>query len=136
MRLEFDEVTDLSPDQVYDHFRTPHNWPSLFAAFGETTTRTDGWIRVPIRHSPFSLIAKIDSLEPGRTISWDLAGLWKGRGEISLEDIPDGTRITGYEEVCLPRLLGWGGLVERWAQPRFVAIWESGWRRIRRQVGQ
>lgn len=132
MQLDFDEVTNLTPAQVYEHFRTPLHWPDLFPAFGAATERRDGWVRVPLRSSPFRLTAKISNSTPGELVCWDIKGFWRGRGEIHLEDLQDGTRITGYEKICAPRLLGWGGWWERWAQPRFAAVWESGWRRIRR----
>ncbi len=132
MRLEFDVITDHTPDQVYAYFETPHDWPRLFTAFETASDRKNGWVRVPLRGSPFSLIAKVTSREPNTAVTWDLNGFWNGHGEIQLEALPRGTRITGYEKVSPPRLLGWGGLLQRWAEPRFAAVWESGWRRIRR----
>ena len=136
MRLEFDVVTDLTPAQVYDFFWTPHNWPRLFTAFDEATNYKDGWVRVPIRRSPFSLTAKVTKTKHNTHVAWKLHGFWEGRGEINLQDLQDGTRITGFEKVRPPRLLGWGGMLERWAEPRFAEVWESGWRRIRRTVRQ
>ncbi len=134
MRLDFDIATDLAPGQVYEYFCTPNEWPRLFPAFGEAIELQDGWVKVPIRKSPFALIAKVTVAEPAQRVAWELRGFWKGRGEIQLQDLQDGTRLTGYEKVAPPRLLGWGGLLQRWAEPRFAAIWETGWRRIRREV--
>lgn len=135
MQLDFDLCTDLAPEEVYAFFRTPHDWPRLFNAFESAEERPDGWVRVPIRRSPFVLIAKNTAVEENRTVAWKLRGFWSGRGEIHLEAIPNGTRITGFEKVSPPRLLGWGGLWERWAAPSFSAVWESGWRQIRRREG-
>ena len=132
MRLEFDVTTRLSPEQVYDFFRTPADWPRLFPAFGQATTRGDGWFSIPMRRSPIPLIAKNTVAEPGKRMAWDLRGFWKGDGEVRFDAIATGTRVTGHEEVILPRLLGFGTLLERWTQPRFAAVWEGGWRRLRK----
>jgi hypothetical protein len=133
VKVEFDLLTDLSLEEVYAFFRTPHDWPRLFTAFGHNTPEKNRWVKVPIARSPFALRARISTAVPHETVTWDLRGFWRGRGEIRLEPIPGGTRITGYEKVSPPRLLGWGGILERWAGPRFAAIWESGWRQIRRR---
>jgi hypothetical protein len=132
MNLDFDLLTDLTPEEVYDYFKSPHEWPRLFPAFGPASDRKDRWVKVPIRRSPFSLTAQITTAAPYVKVTWDLRGFWKGRGEVRFDSIPGGTRITGCEKVTPPRLLGWGGLLERWAEPRFAAVWESGWRKIRR----
>ena len=132
MNLDFDLLTDLSPKEVYACFETPIEWPGLFTAFGTATEGKDRWVHVPIRRSPFSLQARITTADPHVRVAWDLRGFWSGRGEVRIEAVPKGSRITGYEKVAPPRLFGWGGLLERWAEPRFAAVWESGWRRIRR----
>lgn len=132
MRLDFDVATRLSPEQVYAFFKTPADWPRLFPAFGEVSVRDDGWFTVPMHRSPVPLIAKNTVDDPGRRVAWDLRGLWKGDGEVRFELTGDGTRVTGHEEVTLPRLLGLGSQLEKWAQPRFAAVWEGGWRRLRK----
>ncbi|MDJ0496711.1 MAG: hypothetical protein QNJ89_02700 [Acidimicrobiia bacterium] len=131
MRLEFDVPTALSPEEVRDFFKTPSDWPRLFTAFRPATLRKDGWTTVPIRRSPIPLVAKITVDEPGR-VAWKLRGFWKGDGEVRFEAVADGTRVTGYEQIDLPRLLGLGRLIARWAEPRFALVWESGWRRLRK----
>ena len=133
MRLEFDVFTALPPEQVYDFFKTPLDWPRLFTAFGPATERNDGWTTVPIRRSPIPLIARITTDEPQR-VAWDLRGFWRGDGEVRFEDIARGTRVTGYEQIEVPRLLGLGRLIEKWAEPRFALVWESGWRRLRKMT--
>jgi hypothetical protein len=134
MRIEFDEVTDLPPEEVYEYFRSPHGWPELFTAFGRSIEGNDGWVHVPLRRSPFVLRAKVTSAEPYRRVAWTLRGFWSGSGEVRLLDLQDGTRVTGFENVSPPRILCWGGLLERGAEPRFGAVRESGWRRIRRGI--
>ena len=131
MRLEFDVSTALPQEQVHDFFKTPSDWPRLFTAFRPATRRKDGWTTVPIRRSPIPLVARITVDEPGR-IAWDLRGFWKGDGEVRFEDVANGTQVTGYEQIDLPRLLGLGRLIGKWAEPRFALVWESGWRRLRK----
>lgn len=133
MNLEFDLVTDMPPEEVYAYFETPQNWPGLFTAFGAASETTNNWVKVPIRRSPFTLRTRVTMAVPPQKVAWGMRGFWSGRGEVRLEPIPGGTRITGFEKVSPPWLLGWGGLLERWAAPRFAAVWESGWRRIRRR---
>ena len=132
MRLEFDVATRLTPDEIYDFFRTPAEWPRLFPAFGAVSVGDDGWFKVAMHRSPFPLVAKNTADEPGQRVAWDLRGFWKGDGEVRFEATAAGTRVTGHEEINLPRLLGVGALLERWAEPRFAAAWEGGWRRLRR----
>lgn len=135
MRLEFDVVAALPPEAVHDFLKTPSDWPRLFTAFRPVTLRKDGWTTVPIRRSPIPLIAKITTDEP-RRVAWDLRGFWKGDGEVRFEDIGEGTRITGYEQIDLPHFLGLGRLIEKSAEPRFGVVWESGWRRLRKMEPQ
>jgi hypothetical protein len=132
MRLEFEVETRLPPEQIYAFFKTPADWPRLFPAFGEATVRDDGLYRVPMHRSPIPLVAGNTTNEPGRKVAWDLVGFWKGDGEVRFEATAAGTRVTGHEEISLPRLLGLGSLLERWAEPRVAAVWEGGWRRLRR----
>ncbi len=131
MRIDYDLITTLSAEDAYDIFRTPANWPRLFTAFGEPATARNGWVRVPIRRSPFALKAKVTTAEPFGLVAWQIRGFWHGHGEVHIERADAGTRIRGYEKITPPRMLGWSGLIQRWAQPRFEAVWESGWRQIR-----
>ena len=131
MRLEFDIDTRLPPELVYEFFATPSDWSRLFPAFGEAQRRKDGWFRVPMHRSPIPLIARNTINQPARRVAWALAGFWKGDGEVRFEQTTAGTHITGHEQVDLPRWLGLGTWLERWAEPRFAALWESGWRRLR-----
>jgi hypothetical protein len=132
MHFEFDETVQLSPDVVYDYFKTPRDWVRLYGAFGEIKDRGDGWFAVPMRRSPFPLVARMTVTEPDTQAAWDFKGFWKGHGEVHLATIDGGTRVTGHETVTIPRLLGLGPLLEKRIEPQFVAVWESGWKRLRR----
>jgi hypothetical protein len=126
MRLEFDVPTALPPEQVHDFFKTPLDWPRLFTAFRPAEARDDDWTTVPIRRLPLPLIARITTDEPDR-VAWDLRGFWQGDGEVRFHGSAEGTRVTGHEEIDVPHLLGIGRLIEKWAEPRFALVWESGW---------
>ena len=131
MHIEFDETVQLPADAVYDYFKTPRDWVRLYGVAGEVTDRGDGWFAVPMRRSPFPLVARMTVTVPDTRAAWDLRGFWRGRGEINLEAVGDGTRIPRHETVNIPRLLGLGPLLEKRIEPRFVAMWESGWKRLR-----
>ena len=131
MHLEFDETFDLLPAEIYDYFKTPQDWVRLYGAFGDVTDRGDGWFAVQMRRSPFPLVTKMTVTEPETEAAWDFKGFWKGHAEVHLEAIDGGSRVTGYETVTIPRLFGLGPLLEKRLEPFFVAVWESGWRRLR-----
>lgn len=132
MHIEFDETFPISPVEAFEYFKTPQDWQRIFGAFGEITERGEGWYTVPMRRSPFPLIAKITVHEPGERVAWDLRGFWKGNGEVQFGATDEGTHITGFETIALPGPFGLGRLLERLAEARFVAVWESGWRKLSR----
>lgn len=132
MHIEFNETTTLSPGEVYDYMKTPADWPRLFGAFGEVTERGGGWFAVPMRRSPIPLVTRITIAEPDQHAAWEFRGFWKGTGEVRLEAIEGGTLLTGYETIHLPGPFGLGRLLEKLIEPRFVAVWESGWRKLHR----
>ena len=135
MRHEFREEIPLPPATVYHYLRTPADWARLYGAFGEVVDRGDGWYAVPLRRSPFPLVARIIEDDPERRVAWEFGGFWKGHGEVNLEPTEVGTLVTGQETVHIPRMLGLGPAVERrLLEPRFRAIWDSGWRRLRRMA--
>lgn len=131
MHLEFDETFDLPPAVIYDYFKTPQDWVRLYEAFGDVSDKGDGWYAVPMRRFPFPLVTKMTVTEPGVEAAWDFKGFWNGHGEVHLKAIGSGTQVTGYETATMPRLLGLGPLVEKRLEPLFVALWESGWQRLR-----
>ncbi|MDJ0924043.1 MAG: SRPBCC family protein [Acidimicrobiia bacterium] len=136
MQLEFREEIPLSPAEIYGFMRSPRDWTRLYGSFGEIEDRGDGWYAVPLRRSPFPLVARIVEDVPEQRVAWELSGFWRGHGEINLEPGEHGTRITGQETVRIPNLLGIGRVLEaRFFEPRFRAIWESGWRRLRGMAG-
>lgn len=129
MHLDFDEEFPVSIENVYRYVQTPQAWPELWSAFTKVTGPVDGWHRVWVRRTPFPLVVKITSDEPLRRVSWDLRGFWKGHGELRFEAAEAGTRILGYETITLPVI---ARPLEGILNPRFAAVWEGGWRRLRR----
>ncbi len=133
MHLDFREEIPLPASEIYSYMRTPEDWTRLYGSFGEVQDRGDGWFAVPMRRSPFPLLTRITTDEPEQRVAWEFRGFWKGDGEINLSPSGDHTLVTGHETVAMPRLLGIGPLLERRVlEPSFKAIWESGWRRLRR----
>jgi hypothetical protein len=135
MRIEFDEEFGVPVEEAYGYFRTPMNWPRLFPAFGEATDLGGGECAVPFRGFPFPLVTRITRDESLRCVEWIFSGFWKGEGQVTFEPTSGGVVIRGYEEVSLRPLLWLAPLVERrFLEARFRRVWESGWRRLRRQT--
>jgi len=134
MLIEFEHQFDCAVDHAYAFFRTPRDWPKLFGAFGEVEDRGEGWYAVPLRRFPFPLVAKITRDEPLRLVEWELRGFWQGRGQVTFTPIDRGVVIRGYERIS-PKALGFlAPLVEPFLEKRFHRVWESGWRRLRREA--
>ncbi|MCP4305007.1 MAG: hypothetical protein GY926_05425 [bacterium] len=130
MHLAFDETFAITPAEAYDFYKTPADWPRLFKAFTKVTDRGDGWYTVWIKRTPIPLIAKITVDEPDERVAWDFRGTWSGDGAVRFELTDTGTRITGHETIALPRLLQF---MERHLESGFAAVWEGGWRRLRKR---
>jgi len=135
MLIRFAEELDLPVEEVYPYFRTAQDWPRLYGAFGEVVDRGDGWYAVPLRRFPFPLVARVTRDEPLECVRWEFGGAWRGDGEVRFTPTASGVAVQGYEEITL-RPLGWlAPLVERlFLESRFTKVWESGWRRLRRQA--
>jgi hypothetical protein len=129
VHLVFDETFSITPAEAYDFCKTPADWPRRFGAFTNVTDRGNGWYAVWIRRTPIPLIAKITVDEPEQQLAWDFRGLWRGDGAVQFEATTLGTRITGHETIAVPRPLRF---IERFLEPGFAAVWEGGWRRLRK----
>ena len=135
MRVEFDEEFGVPVEQAYEYFRTPMNWPRLFGAFGEAKNRGDGSHAVPFKAFPVSLVTRITTDEPLQRVEWTFDGFWVGDGQVVFEPTTRGVVIRGYEQVSPRGLRLLAPLVEHlFLEKRFRAVWESGWRRLRRQA--
>jgi hypothetical protein len=135
MRIDFDERFALSAAEVYAYFETPRDWTRLYGLMGEVADLGGGWYSVPLKRFPFPLVAQNTSVDPGHLVRWRFRGFWRGRAEIRFTESNDGLRVVGFEEVSV-RYLGFlSPLVEKLLLERtFNGIWNSGWRRLRRQA--
>ena len=135
MLIEFDEEVDLPVEDVYPYFRSPLDWPRLYGAFGEVEDRGQGWYAVPLRGFPFPLVARGTKDEPLKSVQWTFEGVGRGEGQVSFAPRSRGVAILGFERISPQLPLGLGSLVERlFLAKRFEKVWESGWRRLRRQA--
>jgi hypothetical protein len=135
MRVEFAEEFRVPVEDAYEYFRSPLHWPRLFRAFGEPEDRGGGWYAVPFRGFPFPLVTRITRDEPLRCVEWVFEGFWRGEAQVLFEPTPDGVLVRGYEQISPVRLLWLAPLAERlFLEGRFRKVWESGWRRLRRQA--
>jgi len=135
MLIKFDEELELPVNDVYPYFRTPKDWPRLYGAFGEVEDRGDGWYAVPLRRFPFPLVARVTRDEPRSAVRWEFGGSWRGEGEVRFTPTARGVAVQGYEDITLRPLRWIAPIVERlFLEPRFRKVWESGWRRLRRQA--
>lgn len=69
---------------------------------------------------------------PYERVAWDFRGFWRGDGALQFVETPAGTRITGHETITIPGPRVVAGPVERSLEPGFAAVWEGGWRRLRK----
>ena len=131
MRIEFNERVTADPATVYDYLRTPHNWTRLYGSFGDTSDRGDGWVAIPLRRFPFSLVARMTADRGPDFVAWELRGFFTGRAEVHIRPEGDGSLVSGYEEASIPSLFGLGPILERrFLEARFRRLWLGGWRRL------
>ena len=132
MRVDFNETFDLPVDQLYGYFKTPADWPRLYGAFGDVQDRGEGWYAVPMKGSPFPLVAKIVVNQPGECVSWIFRGFWRGAGEVRFVEGPTGVTVEGFEDIAVRPLWFLSPVVERaFLERRFRSVWNHGWRRLR-----
>lgn len=135
MLISFDEELHLPVEDVYPYFRSPRDWPRLYGTFGDVEERGGGWFAVPLRAFPFPLVARITVDEPLRRVAWEFKGFWSGNGEVAFGPAAGGVTVKGYERISIRPLPWLSPLLERlFLERRFKAVWESGWRRLRRQA--
>lgn len=137
MRVEFNEEFGVPVEDAYEYFRTPADWPRLFSAFGEAKDLGEGWYSVPFKGFPFPLVSKIIRDEPQRCVEWVIRGFWRGEAKVEFMPTGRGVLIRGHERVSAHRLFWLAPLAERlFLEARFREVWESGWRRLRRQAAE
>ncbi|HEY0788363.1 MAG TPA: alpha/beta fold hydrolase, partial [Thermoanaerobaculia bacterium] len=133
MIIRFREEFRLPVGEVFSYFRSPADWTRLYGSFGEVRARGDGWFEVPLGHFPFPLVARMTAAEPNKLARWTFRGFWKGEGEVRFDAKGDGVAVEGFERISVR----WLGPLSRvlelaFLESRFRAIWDLGWRRLRR----
>lgn len=133
MHIKFHETFDVPIGLAFNCFATPKDWGRLFGFAGEVVDRGYGWYAVPLRRFPVPLVTRVDVLVPERRVHWVFKGFWRGEGEVNFETAGNGVSIWGFEDIAIPRMLGLGPMFEqRYLQRPFERLWESGWRRLRK----
>jgi hypothetical protein len=133
MIIHFEERFQLPVEQVYRYFKTPVDWTRLYGEFGEVKDCGSGWFAVPLRGFPFPLVVRITDDEPLRKVRWVFRGFWRGGGEVRFLDQTASVTVEGFEEIAVRPLGVLSPVVERLLlERRFRAIWELGWRRLRK----
>jgi len=134
MIVRFSNTFDLPIDHVFSYFRSPADWVRLYGIAGDVIPYPDGWIGVPLHRFPFPLIAKNTDLIANEVVRWTFRGFWKGQGEVRFTQTDQGVLVQGYEQISARWLFFLSPIVEAlFLRRQFEAIWELGWRRLRKQ---
>ena len=138
MIIRFQQEFLLPVDEVYPYFRTPADWNRLCGLEGAVRDLGDGWYAVPLKRFPFPLVARNTEQRVNEFVRWVFRGFWRGEGEVSFEETPNGVRIVGYEEISIRWLFFLSRVIERlFLERRFRSIWEIGWNQLRkREIGE
>jgi hypothetical protein len=133
MIIRFNEQFNLPAAEIYSYFHTPADWPRLFGMAGDSKDLGDGWYAIPLKHFPFSLVAKNTGQEPNKLVRWVFRGFWRGRGEVRFVETADGVAVEGFEEIAVRPLFFLSPFFEQlFLKRRFCAVWEIGWHRLRK----
>jgi hypothetical protein len=133
MRIAFSERFALPVGEVFSFFASPADWSRLYG-FSGVRNLGSGWYAVGIKGFPFPLVARTTLVEPNSLVRWTFRGFWRGDGEVRFTSSPGSVLVEGYEEIAVRWLFFLSPLVERlFLESRFRAIWQLGWRRLRRR---
>ena len=134
MRITFNERFRLPVSEVCQYFGTPADWTRLYGLAGEPVDLGDGWYAIGLKGFPFPLVARNTDHEPEKLVRWVFRGFWRGRGEVRFEPVSDGVVVSGFEEIAVRWLFFLSPLIEKaLLERRFRAIWDIGWRRLRKR---
>ena len=133
MRITFSERFALPTEEVFSYFASPADWSRLFG-FSGVRDLGSGWYAVGIKGFPFPLVAKSTLVEANRLSRWTFRGFWRGHGEVRFTPSPESVLVEGHEEIAVRWLFFLSPLVERFfLESKFRAIWQLGWRRLRKR---
>lgn len=133
MRITFSEQFALPVDEVFSYFASPADWSRLYG-FSGVRELGSGWFAVGIKGFPFPLVARSTLVEANNLVRWTFRGFWRGEGEVRFTSSPGSVLVEGYEEIAVRWLFFLSPFVERlFLESRFRAIWQLGWRRLRKR---
>ena len=133
MRITFRERFALPVGEVFSFFASPADWSRLYG-FSGVRNLGSGWYAVGIKGFPFPLVAKTTLVEPNKLVRWTFRGFWRGDGEVRFTTSAGSVLVEGYEEIAVRWLFFLSPVVERFfLESRFRAIWQLGWRRLRKR---
>lgn len=133
MRIDFRERFALPVEDVFSYFASPADWGRLYGFVG-VRDLGDGWFAVALKGFPFPLVAKTIAIEPNELVRWRFRGFWRGGGEVRLTSSPGSVLVEGHEEIGIRWLFFLSPVLERLLlESRFRAIWQLGWRRLRKR---
>jgi hypothetical protein len=133
MRIDFSEEFALPVEEVFSCFASPADWGRLYGSVGVRDLGA-GWFAVGLRGFPFPLVARTTALEPNRSVRWTFRGFWRGEGEVRFTPSSESVLVEGYEVIGVRWLYFLSPVIEPLLlEPRFHAIWQLGWRRLRRR---
>jgi haloalkane dehalogenase len=131
--IRFRERFALPAEEVFSYFQSPADWIRLYGFGGGARDLGGGWFAVPLKSFPFPLVARMTAVEPSRLARWEFRGFWKGEGEVRFMPSADGVTLEGHERISLRWLPLLTVVIEKlFLERAFRAIWELGWRRLRR----
>lgn len=132
MIIKFHERFALPVEDVFGCFDSPANWPRLYGFAGGRDVG-DGWFAVGIKGFPFPLVARCTLVEPNRQVRRVFKGFWRSEGEIRFTPLGEHVVVEGYETISMRWLFLLSPVLERLLlEARFRAIWQLGWRRLRK----
>ena len=133
MRITFSERFALPVDEVFSYFASTADWSRLYGSSGVRDLGS-GWYAVGIKGFPFPLVARTTLVEANRLVRWTFRGFWRGEGEVRFTASPGSVLVEGYEDIAVRWLFFLSPAVERlFLESRFRAIWQLGWRRLRKR---
>lgn len=133
MYLHFREKFDLPVSEVFPYFETPSNWAKLYGVVKPAKILKNGWHSIPLKMSPFPLIAKNVVSHSKKKVRWIFGGFWRGVGEVNFHEENRKTVIEGYEYINPHGLWLFSSFFEKcFMEKEFEKIWNLGWKRIRK----
>ena len=114
MYLSFRETFDLPIRDVYPYFETPSDWAKLYGVVKPSKILENGWHSIPLKMSPFPLVAKNVECEPEKKVRWIFGGFWRGVGEVNFSSENGKTLVEGFEYIVPFGLWLFASLLEKY----------------------